>query len=98
MMSSLRQTAAHHVADGQKHDIEPCPVGAEVVLMRVGGTDEERRDQHADDSHDVNDGYLHGGRTNRVPARAVEVPPRGFEPLALQQKYKLSGADTSAAH
>lgn len=40
--AGLRQPAAHHVADGEKDDVEPCPVGPEVVLMRVGGADEER--------------------------------------------------------
>jgi hypothetical protein len=49
-----RQTAAHHVADTQKHEIEPGPVGPEVVLMRVSGTDEERRDQYANDRHNIN--------------------------------------------
>src|SRR6476620_4792314 len=55
--AGLGQTAAHHVADTQQHNVEPCPIGPEVVLMRVSGTDEERREQYADDRHHINDEF-----------------------------------------
>src|SRR6185437_4460676 len=55
--AGLGQTAAHHVADAQQHNVEPCPIGPKVVLMRVGGTDEEGRDQYADDRHQINDEF-----------------------------------------
>jgi hypothetical protein len=55
--TGLRQTAAHHVADTQKHDEKPCPVGPEVVLMPVGGTDDEGSDEYADDCYDINDEF-----------------------------------------
>ena len=55
--TGLRQTAAHHVADTQKHDEKPCPVGPEVVLMRVGGTDDEGSDEYAYDRYDINDEF-----------------------------------------
>src|SRR6476661_7538714 len=55
--AGLGQTAAHHVADTQQHNVEPCPIGPEVVLMRVGGTDEEGREQHADNRHHISDEF-----------------------------------------
>src|SRR6185312_8191741 len=55
--AGLGQTAAHHVADAQQHNVEPCPIGPEVVLMRVRGTDEEGRHQYADDRHHINDEF-----------------------------------------
>src|SRR6476661_6473765 len=55
--AGLGQTAAHYVADAQQHNVEPGPIGPEVVLMRVSGTDEEGREQHADDRHHINDEF-----------------------------------------
>jgi hypothetical protein len=55
--TGLRQAAAHHVADAQNHDVEPRPVGSEVILMRVSGTDEGRRDQYTNNRNDINDEF-----------------------------------------
>jgi len=55
--TGLRQAAAHHVADAQNHDVEPRPVRSEVILMRVSGTDEGRRDQYTNNHNDINDEF-----------------------------------------
>jgi len=55
--AGLGQTAAYHVADAEQHNVELGPIGAEVILMRVGGTDEERREQYADDRHHISDEF-----------------------------------------
>lgn len=34
--TGLGQTAAHHVADAQQHNVEPCPISLEIVSVPVG--------------------------------------------------------------
>jgi hypothetical protein len=35
-LPGLGQTGAHHVADAQQHDAEPCPISLEIVSVPVG--------------------------------------------------------------
>ena len=77
--TGLRQSAAHHVADAKEDDVKPCSVGPEVVFMRVSGTDEEGREQHTDNRHDINDEFRcletsFGFAASRRATRAGCVP------------------------
>src|SRR6478735_8311371 len=53
----LRQPAAHHVADAEDHDVQPCLIGLEIVAMPVGRLDEVRREQHCDGGAEKDDEF-----------------------------------------
>ena len=47
--AGLRNSSAHHVPNGQDHDVEPCAIGPEVVAVVTRASNQVRGDQ--DTSH-----------------------------------------------
>jgi hypothetical protein len=74
--AGLGQTAAHHVADAEQHDEEPCPVGLEVVGVPVGGLDQVRHEQHADDRGAEDDQFSGLERSLGLAAAPARDPSR----------------------